>query len=246
MDSNNVFIAQIKLDHSSPVPLYHQISEPLKQMIMEGKIPSGAKLEDELSMAKRLGVSRPTARRALQALVDLRLVVRKRAVGTIVAPKEIHRPVRLSSLYDDLKETGQKPTTDLLYWEEVPAPQEVAEELHLSTGDPVVKIVRLRRTNGQPLALMTNYLIPEVAPTMRELKKSGLYEAMRRNKFEVVSAQQKISARKANAQEAEELGEPRGAAILTMHRLSFDLNGHPIEVGDHIYRASRYSFTMNL
>ena len=87
MATPKTYITNIDLDHNSPIPLYHQISEPIKELILNGTIPAGAKLEDELSMASRLGVSRPTARRALQTLVDLRLVVRKRAVGTIVAPK---------------------------------------------------------------------------------------------------------------------------------------------------------------
>ena len=70
MATLKTYVTDIELDHSSPVPLYHQISEPIKNLILDGTIPPGAKLEDELSMASRLGVSRPTARRALQSLVD--------------------------------------------------------------------------------------------------------------------------------------------------------------------------------
>ena len=149
MATLKTYITDIELDHSSPIPLYHQISEPIKELILDGTIPPGAKLEDELSMASRLGVSRPTARRALQSLVDLRLVVRKRAVGTIVAPKEIHRQVKLSSLYDDLKDSGQKPTTKVISYEEVEASQEIAEDLRLEEGQTVIKVVRLRLANGQ-------------------------------------------------------------------------------------------------
>ena len=198
MATLKTYVTDIELDHSSPVPLYHQISEPIKELILDGTIPPGAKLEDELSMAARLGVSRPTARRALQSLVDLRLVVRKRAVGTIVAPKEIHRQVKLSSLYDDLKDSGQKPTTKV------------------------------------------------ISPTEKELRSGGLYDAMRSHGHEVVSASQTISARKASSEEAETLQESRGAAILSMRRISYNQSGVPIEIGDHVYRASRYRFTVSL
>ncbi|WP_251451736.1 GntR family transcriptional regulator [Varibaculum prostatecancerukia] len=246
MATPKTYVADIELDHDSPIPLYHQISEPIKELILDGTIPAGAKLEDELSMASRLGVSRPTARRALQSLVELRLVVRKRAVGTIVAPKEIHRQVKLSSLYDDLKQTGQKPTTEVISYEEVSPDEDVAEDLHLDTDASVIKVVRLRLANGEPLALMTNYLPLEVAPSEKELRSGGLYNAMRRHGHEVFSAQQTICARKARTEEAETLKEPRGAAILTLRRISYNQSGAPIEIGDHIYRASRYKFTISL
>lgn len=246
MATLKTYVTDIELDHSSPVPLYHQISEPIKNLILDGTIPPGAKLEDELSMASRLGVSRPTARRALQSLVDLRLVVRKRAVGTIVAPKEIHRQVKLSSLYDDLRETGQKPTTEVISYEEVAAEAEIAEDLRLSEGQPVIKVVRLRLANGEPLAIMTNYLPLEIAPSEKELRSGGLYDAMRSHGHEVVSASQTISARKASSEEAETLQESRGAAILSMRRIAYNQSGVPIEIGDHVYRASRYHFTVSL
>lgn len=246
MATLKTYVTDIELDHSSPVPLYHQISEPIKNLILDGTIPPGAKLEDELSMASRLGVSRPTARRALQSLVDLRLVVRKRAVGTIVAPKEIHRQVKLSSLYDDLRDSGQKPTTEVISYEEVAAEAEIAEDLRLSEGQTVVKVVRLRLANGEPLAIMTNYLPQEVAPSETELRSGGLYDAMRSHGHEVVSASQTISARKASSEEAETLQESRGAAILSMRRIAYNQSGVPIEIGDHVYRASRYRFTISL
>lgn len=246
MATPKTYVTDIELDHNSPIPLYHQIAEPIKELILDGTIPAGAKLEDELSMASRLGVSRPTARRALQALVDLRLVVRKRAVGTIVAPKEIHRQVRLSSLYDDLKQTGQKPTTEVISYEEVSPNDEVSADLRLDKDAKVIKVVRLRLANGEPLAIMTNYLPLEVAPSEKELRSGGLYDAMRSHGDEVFSAQQTISARKARTEEAETLQEPRGAAILTLRRISYNRSGTPIEIGDHVYRASRYKFTISL
>lgn len=246
MATPKTYVADIELDHNSPIPLYHQISEPIKELILNGTIPAGAKLEDELSMASRLGVSRPTARRALQSLVELRLVVRKRAVGTIVAPKEIHRQVKLSSLYDDLKQTGQKPTTEVISYEEISPDEEVSTDLRLEKDAKVIKVIRLRLANGEPLAIMTNYLPLEVAPSEKELRSEGLYDVMRRHGDEVVSAQQTISARKASPEEAKILQEPRGAAILAMRRVSYNQSGLPVEIGDHIYRASRYKFTTRL
>ena len=78
-DSTPPFALDITIDRDSKTPLHTQISEPLASLILDGTLPAGSRLEDELSMAKRLKVSRPTARQALQHLVDRGLVKRRRA-----------------------------------------------------------------------------------------------------------------------------------------------------------------------
>ena len=105
---NAPYVPDITLDRSSPVPLYFQISEPIAQLINSGALPADTRLEDELSMAARLHVSRPTARQALQRLVDRGLLTRRRGVGTIVSPRHVHRPMELTSLMRDLVTAGHK------------------------------------------------------------------------------------------------------------------------------------------
>ena len=108
------FEADVRLDRNSPVPLYHQIAQPIEELILSGQLTPGTRLEDELSMARRLNVSRPTARRALQQLGDHGLLVRRRGVGTQVAPTRVHRPNVLSTIYDQMKTDGHKPSTEVL------------------------------------------------------------------------------------------------------------------------------------
>jgi len=67
------------LDRNSPIPLYFQIAENLKRAIDEGTLKPGDRLDNELDLAERLGVSRPTVRQAVQRLVEQSLVVRRRA-----------------------------------------------------------------------------------------------------------------------------------------------------------------------
>src|SRR4028119_1427778 len=107
-------LAGVTLEHSSPVPLYHQAAQALERAIEEGRLPRGSKLEGELDLAEQLGISRPTMRAALKQLVDKGLLVRRRGIGTIVATRPIRRAVALTSLYDDLKEAGRGPWTRLL------------------------------------------------------------------------------------------------------------------------------------
>src|SRR5881227_2041410 len=103
----------VEVDRSSPVPLYFQVATRLQQLIEAGEIPIGTRIENEIDLAERLGVSRPTTRRAIQYLVERGMLVRRRGVGTQVVHPKVRRPVELSSLYDDLNAAGRIPRTEI-------------------------------------------------------------------------------------------------------------------------------------
>src|SRR6185437_12009546 len=90
---------------NSPVPLYFQVAQRLEQMIESGELATGTRLENEIDLADRLGLSRPTMRRAIESLVGKGLLVRKRGVGTQVLHPKVQRQVELTSLYEDLAQT---------------------------------------------------------------------------------------------------------------------------------------------
>src|SRR5918998_2112928 len=102
-------LAGVTLDHGSPVPLYHQAAQALEAAIEDGRLPRGSKLGGEVELATRLGISRPTMRAAMKQLVDKGLLLRRRGIGTMVAPRPVRRGGALTRFYDDLKEGGGGP-----------------------------------------------------------------------------------------------------------------------------------------
>lgn len=246
MPGDPTTLLRIDLDRSSPVPLYHQMAKAIEQSIETGALAPGDRLENEIALAGRLRVSRPTARRALQELVELGMLVRKRGVGTQVAPVRVRRKVDLTSLFDDLAESGRTPTTKVLGYSVGAGTAEITDALEIPLGAEVVTVQRLRYADGEPLAVLVNQLALEIAPTYEELTELGLYAALRTRGVEVHMAQQQIGARTATAAEARILDEKPKAALLTMERTAYDAAGRPIEHGLHVYRASRYSFSTTL
>jgi len=111
-----------------PRPLYYQLAQNMETADPFGPafVP-GRTFDNEIELARQLGVSRPTVRRAIVCWRTGRLVIRRHGIGTLVVPVRVRRPVRLSSLYDDLKESGQAPATRLLAFETVPSPFEAGE-----------------------------------------------------------------------------------------------------------------------
>lgn len=236
----------VELDRSSPVPLYYQLAQAIEGAILGGTLASGDRFENELALAKRLNLSRPTTRRAIQELVDKGLLVRKRGVGTQVVQSPAHRPVELTSLFDDLARAGQDPTTRILEYSIGAPTAELARELNIGPGVEVATISRLRLTKGEPLAIMDNYMPVDVAPEPEELEAHGLYQSLRTKGVHIRLARQRIGAKAADRHEALLLDEKLRAPLLTMQRTAFDDSGKVVEYGSHVYRASRYYFDNTL
>lgn len=237
----------VSLDRNSPIPLYFQVASRLQQLIESGEMPVGGRLQNEVELADRLGVSRPTMRKAIAYLVERGMLVRKRGVGTQIVQPKVRRPVELSSLYDDLAKSGQVPSTVVRQLDVRRAPDHVAVALGSPEGIEVTWVERLRIAGGEPLAIMHNAVpVGVIRPDAAELERHGLYELLRAAGHVPRTAHQTVGARAATAAEARLLGDSRGAAMLTMTRTAWDANGRAVEYGSHVYRASRYSFELNL
>jgi DNA-binding GntR family transcriptional regulator len=237
----------IILDRSSPMPLYFQVAQHLESEIRTGRLATGSRLDNELRIAEALGVSRPTVRAALRCLVDKGLLVRRPGYGTVVTKEKVDRTVELTSLYDDLVEAAKAPTTKVLRNEVIEASEAVAVALEIPVGELVVFLERLRFVDGEPIALMHNFL-PGALVTLSNdmLEKHGLYELLRASGIRPTWATQRMSAKNATSAEASYLQEARRAALLTMERVTFDQGGRAIEYAQHVYRASRYAIHTTL
>ncbi|HYT09528.1 MAG TPA: GntR family transcriptional regulator [Mycobacteriales bacterium] len=238
----------VDLDRSSPVPLYFQVSRQIEAAIESGELAPGDRLENEISLADRWGLSRPTMRRAIEELVGKGLLVRRRGIGTQVVHGRVKRRMELSSLFDDLSRSGQTPSTQVLTRELVPAPGHVAERLGVQAGIEVLHLERLRLARDEPLAVMRNWLPVDLAEALADkaLESRGLYELIRATGVHLRIATQRIGARGASAAEARLLRLRKGSPLLTMERTTYDGSGRAVELGSHAYRAETYSIEMTV
>jgi DNA-binding GntR family transcriptional regulator len=234
------------LDRTSAVPLHLQISQQLEDAIRSGQLAPGTRLDNELELCRRLAVSRPTVRRALERLARKGVLVRRRGLGTVVVARPVSRPIALSSLYEDLAASNRQPTTRVLALRTQPAGDQ-AEALSLSANDPVQFLERLRFADHIPLALMRNYLPAGLAELTKDLlEQHGLYQVLRAQGVQLQAALQTISARATSRRERQLLEAPAGTPALIMTRTAFDASGRPVEYATHAYRADRYWFELQV
>jgi DNA-binding GntR family transcriptional regulator len=240
---------QVSVDRTSRTPLHVQLAQQLEAAIQGGELPVGSRLSNEVDLAEADGLSRPTVRQAIARLVDQGLLVRKRGVGTQVVGNsgQVRRSLELTSLYDDLAAAHRKPETDVLWFGLVAASADVAAALQCEVGDRVLKLERLRHADGEPLALMRNWLPAELLDTdASTLAERGLYELLRAEGVRLKVAHQTISAQPATADQARLLAEEPGCPLLATTRITYDDHGRAVEYGSHLFRASRYAFEHTL
>lgn len=239
-------VVQVALDRASPVPLYFQLAEQLMAAITDGHAQPGDPFENEVAMSERLGLSRPTVRRAIHHLVDQGLLVRKRGLGTFVASRRVHRRVSKGSLFEDLAIQGRNPSTTVLSLVKEQQAK-AAEALDLEPDTELLALKRLRFADGEPLAIMHNWLPPRYSSiTQEQLEQRGLYSMLRDRGVGSVVAHQSVSARLPTAEERELLDISSRLPIIAVSRTAFDPGGGPVEHAEHAYRSDGYTIDLVL
>lgn len=235
------------LERSGPIPLYFQVAQKIEAAIMDGELPAGSRLENEVALGDRLGLSRPTVRRAIQELVDKGLLVRRRGIGTQVVHGQVTRGVELTSLFEDLTRSGKKPSTKMLEIKEVKADSKMAEILAVAVGSPILYVKRLRLADNVPVSILENWLPADFVDLDHDaMIEHGLYQLLRSRGVNIRVAKQRIGARKSTTLESELLEIDKNSAVLTMDRTAYDNSGRAVEFGHHCYRPDLYSFEVTL
>lgn len=148
-----------RVDTSSPVPYYVQICESMRARIRSGEWPWGSQIPTEAELCDAYEVSRITVRQALALLVRDGLLVRGRGKGTFVRePNLTAAPRTVSSFSTELRELGMKPGAHILASTTITADPEIAAEMELDIGAPLISIRRLRTADDRPIGIQDTLL----------------------------------------------------------------------------------------
>ncbi len=231
-------------------PLYHQIYLILKAQITDGIYGPDARLPSEQDLTERFGVSRITAKRAMDELAAEGLVVRERARGTRVIYQPPTAPISSSveGLLENLIAMGLETKARLLEFEYLPASDAIAQALQLEAGEEVQRAVRVRYIDDAPFSHLTTYVPAGIGRQFNaeELSSLSLLSLLERCGVKVESAEQTISATLADAVIAQHLQVDVGSALMKITRVVRDQTGAPVEFITALYRPDRYQYRMAL
>lgn len=234
----------MNLMRSSAGTLYHQILAELMGSIRAGDIGVGDKLPTEADLSGTYGVSRTTARRALDELHRQGLVRREPGRGTFLADPKIHADLPyLHSFSEEIRRLGYEPGVRLLNRKESAADERDAARLDVGVGTPVMYVRRLRTADGHPIFVCDSHLPLERCPALRGADYSvnslyKLFEEVVGKK--IVRAAQWISAGNADKEVAELLELDIGAPVLTLERVTYVEGEEPVESVRAYFHPERY------
>ncbi|MFC4076384.1 GntR family transcriptional regulator [Salinithrix halophila] len=237
------------IDKNSPLPIYAQLEEQIKERIESGNLKPGDGLPSEREYCERYGISRMTVRQAINNLVNDGYLRREKGKGTYVAEKKLEQQLQgLTSFTEDMKARGMEPSSTLLHFEIVPAPESIAQLLSVGQHEPVYRIRRIRLADGKPMALETSHIPANLVPGLTpDIVAGSLYQYIEeRLRYPIDHSNQVIESAAAGEMESRHLSIPAGCPILLIQRDTFLKDGTPIETVKSAYRADRYKFVTTI
>lgn len=238
------------VDERLPTPLYHQIFLILRDKILDGSYAHDSVVPSEQELGTMFGVSRITAKRALDELAASDLVVRQRGRGTRVRYQAPSPPVRSSveGLLENLLAMGLETEVRLLAFGYVRAAPAVARALACPAGTTVQRAERVRLLEGDPFSYLTTYVPEAIGRTYSQDDLAGqpLLVLLERQGITVNRAEQTIGATLADNTVAPLLDVGVGSPLLRINRIVYDQTERPVEYITALYRPDRYQYRMDM
>jgi GntR family transcriptional regulator len=225
------------------VPRYYEIEQALRARI--ATLEPDEPLPSDADLCQEFGVSRMTARNAVQRLVQEGLVYRVSGRGTFVAAAPAGRTAtHILSFSDEMRRRGRNPLSRVVERRRRRATAD--EERRLGT-DEVFVLRRVRLADGKPVALET-----AVFPAARlgdllegDVERESVFATLAGAGMVPTAGRASIAAQAASNEDAKLLGVKRGEPLLVERRLIHDQDGTALEWTESRYVAARYSLDVD-
>jgi GntR family transcriptional regulator len=233
-------------------PLYLQIKALLEKSLETGEWRPGEAIPSEIELAGRYGVSQGTVRKAIDALAQDNLVVRRQGKGTFVATHTEEKTSMFRFLRIRRNDgRDEYPASRLLDVRRMKATAEVARLLELKPGDPVVVLRRVLDYSGQPVVL-DEIALPAALFKGLTKAKVDAYRGSMYSFFEtqygvrMLKAQEKLKAIAADAASARILAVEPGTPLLAVERVTLTYGDRPVEWRRGLCTTQRHHYLNEL
>ncbi len=227
-------------------PLYHQIYEQLRQEIETGKLKPGDQIPAEMDLMRDYKVARITVRRAISELVNEGVLERLAGKGTFVGKPKIDRElVNVTSFTSRMEAVGLHASSKMVSKEVIEAIANLADELKVKIGSPILFLTRLRFSDGDPLALERVYMSLDRFPGLDDLNldNTSLYSLLsEKYNIKPIRSKKTLEMVIANPEESRLLKLVISRSPLFLLRTTVYGEHFPIECAKILMRGDRFRF----
>ena len=233
-------------------PIYHQLTNHLRQLIGSAAHPVGSKFLTERQVCERFGVSRATANKALSSLVSEGLLEFRKGVGTFVRIRSLDYNLQvLVSFTEEALAVGKRPSTQVLRFDTVAAKDvldEVPEVLQVSPDSSLYYVERLRLADNLPVIYERRHIVAEICPGLTETDLAGSIYSLwsQRYGLTIEGADERVQAVNLRGAEALALQVRNGAAGLLVRSVGYVPEHKPLWFESTLYRGDAYEFRNRL
>ncbi|MDL4818485.1 GntR family transcriptional regulator [Actinomadura opuntiae] len=210
----------------------------------------GTGLPSERQLAADLGVSRPTVRAAIEELTRTGLLTRHYGRGTFTSPHKVTQELAANATNAlGVPPAEGKWTSHVVEFTTAPAGPTRATRLHVAADAPILRIVRVRFVDDEPIAIEHLQLPADLLPGLQphDMEAGNFYHLLRdRYGILVTDAIQTIEPTVTNPDQADLLDVPVYTPALSIERTTKDATGRIVEHVRSIYRGDRYRITSKL
>ena len=238
------------IDTESDIPLYHQVKEGLREAIADQALEPEDMLPSERELSKLYGVSRQTVRQAVQELVQEGLLRRIAGIGTFVAkPKVVQVFPTVLGFSARMRQEGHATINRVLRQQEEPASPSVARRLQIPEGSPVMRLVRLRIVDNEPLMIETSFLSLRRFPDLLhdDFAIRSLYDVISaRYGVTVSELDQTLEPVLMTAYEASLLDSSPGSPAMLLEVIAYEEAEQPFEFSKAIVRGDKCQYYLRM
>lgn len=236
-----------QIDHKSRLPLYDQIESNLRDLIVNGHLKPGEAMPGEWDLADLYSVSRLTVRRALDELVRQNWLEKKHGVGTFVRqPSMASIAAGKLSFTDQMRSIGRKPSSKFISQNVIAATDKIARALHMTEGDPILEINRVRLADNVPILLETACMSTARFPTLEKhdwSQDESLYKVLS-DEYEIVISimDHTIKPVALTETEARYLKAKAGIPAILSQIIAYTPAGEPVEYAWSVSNGDKSEF----
>ncbi len=234
------------INKQSRIPFYYQLAEILREIIEASAQGDETELlPSENELTRQYQVSRATVRQALSLLEREGLVYKAKGKGTFIAKHRVRYPLtQFISTTEDMERRGWKPGVEVISFKEIDTYSPLTESLQLTATDTVYELCRLRLGNDDPVGLQWAYLPVKRCPGLIDFDLATSLVQVMETEFGVIfwSAHEILRARLPTEYEAEKLQIPNNLPVIYMERITFAVDGTPVEFLQSVWRSDKYEY----